>query len=686
MKKVVLGPLSIRTKLVAAFLITVIPVVLLGIISLNNTGRTIYSIATRSAVQSLDISTNYVNLLFESVENTSVQIIENKNIEDYLKTDPANQGSEGKSISEYLQNIINNSNMIADIVIIPANGKSVSTSGYDPALLTFEKAKKDAIIKKCMKLNGGTAWAGIHSELDTAKTAKGRQFSIAAAKTIKSNNSAEPNAVIVIDIKLDSIEALLKNAHTSTTGTTHLISPDGKDIAFMPDGFNKVVLADNSFTSQPFFKKIKNGASLKGSSEISYGNEKHFLAFSRVGTTNYLLINTIPYSELNAASNTIAITTTALTALAVLTSVILGFIISISMVKEIRHMLAMANAAAEGDLTVICKTRRRDELGILSAKLTEMICNMRSLISQTAGVMSVVNEYAVKLSGSSSNISSSSLEISAAMQQITTCLTMQAKEIEESNTEITGLAGMISKSSENSDIMQTISEESGTNIKSGLSSIEYLESTSRETVNCTKKVLQGINILDEKSKSIDTIVQAITMVADQTKLLALNAAIEAARAGEDGLGFSVIAAEVGRLSEKALASTGEVEKIVADIQSMIDNVVFDTGSIVKSMKSQDAALLNAVNSFKSISSHMEAFSGKSSEIKDALTEMNRKKESTISNITRISANSQEAAASSEEVAAAVEEQTGWLEILAGQANEMRLSADKLSGIINTFKM
>lgn len=73
------------------------------------------------------------------------------------------------------------------------------------------------------------------------------------------------------------------------------------------------------------------------------------------------------------------------------------------------------------------------------------------------------------------------------------------------------------------------------------------------------------------SGEIAGIVTLLDSLSLQTKLLALNAAIESAHAGIYGRSFSIVAREIGLLSEKSGASTRNIDRLIAGTHQHIDN-------------------------------------------------------------------------------------------------------------------
>ncbi len=96
--------------------------------------------------------------------------------------------------------------------------------------------------------------------------------------------------------------------------------------------------------------------------------------------------------------------------------------------------------------------------------------------------------------------------------------------------------------------------------------LEYSEYKSKQRIESMdsdiSKAAELIANMTDRSKALDRI-------ENQQRILALNASIEAARAGEFGRGFSVVAGEVGKLSDTSSEINKQIKASIGELSVVI---------------------------------------------------------------------------------------------------------------------
>ncbi len=92
--------------------------------------------------------------------------------------------------------------------------------------------------------------------------------------------------------------------------------------------------------------------------------------------------------------------------------------------------------------------------------------------------------------------------------------------------------------------------------------------------------------LGERSQEISSAVALVNTISERTHVLSLNASMQAATAGEAGRGFAVVAQEVQRLSDSSRQATGEIAKLVSNIQAETNETLITMNRLISDVVSQ----------------------------------------------------------------------------------------------------
>ncbi|HEX3022593.1 MAG TPA: methyl-accepting chemotaxis protein [Lachnospiraceae bacterium] len=669
----------ISAKLIVSFMIPVCFVILIGIISYSKSSDALLKRSKESSIQSIDMTSEYMLFGLDAVKESSSEYLVDKDIGKYVQGNYTGDTSEynnlKKSINMMLATKVSTNKFLQSIWILPAKSEISLSSTSNASKNLYSEFIKTDVGSKLAENAKQDYWIGSNETFDQALGSETSQYAVRYVRSFPTGN-----AVMLFDIKLSKIQEIIDGLDLGTGSVIAFVSQDGREVYNSKAG----KLASTKFYEQEFYKESVESSKSSGSRDITFNGNSYLYLYSKIGDTNTMICGLIPKSTIMKAADSIGVLTILIVAIAAVISIVIGVRISFGIQRIIRYIIKELKKVAMGDLTVDLQINREDEFRVLSSSIDEMLENMRKLIGDIQSQSTSVETTSTRIEEASELFTDAIKQINGAMNDIRLGVNQQAEDSQKCLEQMDELSGKIENVNSKTGEISVIANSTKQSIDKGVNSMQLLNVKTRSTTEITSRIINHIEELEEKSRSINSIVGAINEIASQTNLLSLNASIEAARAGAAGNGFQVVAEEIRNLADQSMKSVREIEKLIKDIQDRTRNAVNTANEADGIMKEQELAVKQSEKAFEDINNHVENLICNVEVISDTIHVIEQSRADTLTAIEDISAVSQQTAAASIAINETTNHQLVAVENLNSLSGELRDNAKELADTVGRF--
>jgi methyl-accepting chemotaxis protein/ribose transport system substrate-binding protein len=327
------------------------------------------------------------------------------------------------------------------------------------------------------------------------------------------------------------------------------------------------------------------------------------------------------------------------------------------------------------------------------AKGLEMLCiafndmkfNLLSFIELTKTNIVVISDAVDKVTKSIDNSLKGNEQIAASMADLAEKSQEQLKNAKDTLDSISNVDERV-KSIEDSlaDIEKSIKEVVDSTTEGNENLDKYYHQMNVITNNLSNTSV-SIEQLNHELEKINNLGELITRITDQLKMLSLNASIESAKAGESGIGFSVVAAEMNKLSDETGKSIKKIKMLLSNVSASSENVKNSIANSIENYNLSKDLFSQIKKSFYAIKNNTDILSGdidkvysEASIISNSTHEVKEKSQYFLNISDKISS-------ASKDVAAVTQEEVAGSEVITTNISSLQDMLYEIEKLVRRFK-